>query len=134
MLIQILEALSPLRHMQRHNPSVGAPSQIMIDKLCISKGEVVFKHLQASAEERVNIGPKFSKGTAFVCSVLCLCLQSFCLLWCVLHSSCVSDFPCVCFRDCVAWCWQSADPQFVEKRSLGGPACWVLVQCTMCIL
>ena len=45
------------------------------------------------------------------------------MLWCLLHLSCVSDFPCVCFRDCVAWCWQSADPQFVEKRSLGGPAC-----------
>ena len=36
---------------------------------------------------------------------------------------------CCCVAHCCcAWCWQSADPQFVEKRSLGGPACWVLVQ------
>ena len=37
----------------------------------------MFKHLQASPEERVNVGPQFSKGTAFDLANILVCVLCF---------------------------------------------------------
>ena len=38
---------------------------------------MLFEHLQASAKQRVNVGSKFSKGTAFDLANILVCVLCF---------------------------------------------------------
>ena len=57
----------------------------------------MFKHLHTSAKERVNIGPKFSKGTAFDLANILVCVLCFVFVFAILLLVVV----CASFIGCV---------------------------------
>ena len=95
MLKQILEVLSP--------ESTGAPSQIMIEMFCISKGEVFEAFASISRGEGVNVGLKFIKGTPFDLANILVCVLCFVFVFAtlLLVVVCASFVVCVWYAVCL---------------------------------